>query len=852
MHSSRSVPATILVAALLLAACHRTTTSRTGSGGGAAASPRAQGVALFLDLDRNGEANEGDELRLTFDLPLALSGAQASDLALAVAGDSFGVGASVQLGAHASVLRVVLGSDPHLKSRQRFDPADSAANAPSAIDIAAQAAPGAIKAQASGADASPSADGPRDIAPGFVLGEQVIDEDVIDAVLGDLDCDGVLDIVCARMVVDGKGGGFTQVCVHRGLGDGTFMRVDQLFVSPVATCLALADVDGNGRPDVALGTEDSDYILRNDSAAPGEIGLQFSFELSAHTITRALAFADLDGDGDPDLVAADVENVRVYANEGGFSFANALDVLGAPIATEALAIGDLNADGRPDLCLGQDGPNPVLLGDGSLGFAESASLGSSATRALALGDVDGDGDLDLAAGNALADVIWLGDGAGGFQLGSATPAEAETSACALIDVDGDAALDWLRVNAGALRVASGDGLGAFDDTGQALPAAGARTLPLGDVDGDGDVDTAIAAGALRVVQGSLAGTWGTHSFRATGIDIGVGRVLCVELADWDGDGDLDLAQGYDQRVELRQNLGDGTFGPPTVLDVGVARVTDLEFGDVDQDGDLDLLAALIGADTGLWLQDAGAFNAAPQFVPSSRPSNAIALGDIDGDGDLDYVLGTLRLSHSEVMRNDGFSDKEPGAVWQGFVGPVQELGAELTSDVELADLDCDGDLDLFAANGFGESDRVYLNEGGVFVGRQALGPTNTRSVSIIDVDRDGDLDLVRGTPQREELWLNDGAGTFTFMTEFGGHNSFATLARDLDGDGRPDLLVGNDQLPGVWLYPGSGAGFGPVAQKLQELLVLSLAVGDLDRDGDLELVAPSAEEGGAGRVYFTR
>lgn len=167
-------------------------------------------------------------------------------------------------------------------------------------------------------------------------------------------------------------------------------------------------------------------------------------------------------------------------------------------------------------------------------------------------------------------------------------------------------------------------------------------------------------------------------------------------------------------------------------------------------------------------------------------------------------------------------------------------------DAEAADVDGDGDLDLFVAKEFG-ANVLLLNDGsGQFtdVSRAKLPQPvrDTEDIAAADFDGDGDVDLVFVSEDDfvNEYYLNDGAGTFTDASDrlpvTGESNAVAN--QDLDGDGDQDLLIGNVGQDEALINDGAGhftlesvARLGRDASRTQDL-----QLADIDRDGDADLV----------------
>lgn len=139
---------------------------------------------------------------------------------------------------------------------------------------------------------------------------------------------------------------------------------------------------------------------------------------------------------------------ELYVNDG---FGGFTPLTTTPITADersntlALAWADIDDDGDLDLAVGnEDGPNLIYRNNGQLSFTELNALGGDTdTYALAFGDVDGDGDMDLAVGNSGANQLWANDGNGFFSPVTTTPLTAwnpftgTTSALAFGDMDGD-------------------------------------------------------------------------------------------------------------------------------------------------------------------------------------------------------------------------------------------------------------------------------------------------------------------------------------------------------------------------------------------------------------------------------
>ena len=254
-------------------------------------------------------------------------------------------------------------------------------------------------------------------------------------------------------------------------------------------------------------------------------------------------------------------------------------------------------------------------------------------------------------------------------------------------------------------------------------------------------------------------------------------------------------------------------------------------------------------------------------TPLSDPeymASGLAAVDYDGDGDTDlYVVGG-DLEPGELFRNEGDGT---------FVAVAAEVGLDLVhkgSGPTFADIDNDGDLDLFV--GAVEHDPVYLmeNRDGTFVDITASSgldilAANTFSAAFADYDEDGDLDMALahwGNPElldTETLWRNTGNGTFESYSiqsriaeslidssdpeelqirapAFRRDNSFTPNFADIDTDGDLDLLVASDfRTSQVFSNDGDGT-FTLTTDRavIKDQAGMGAAIADYDNDGDLD------------------
>jgi hypothetical protein len=395
----------------------------------------------------------------------------------------------------------------------------------------------------------------------------------------DADGDGWLDLYfCNGGPIGEPAGREDPPCrFYRNNGDGTFTDATASAHAPgpsYAMGAAVGDFDGDGRPDLFVTGWRDQRLYRNEGG-----GGRFVFAdvteragVRSNLWSTSAAFADLDGDGDLDLYVA---NYLDY------------DPAAAPFCSAP--------DGRRDYCGPEDFPaQPDRLyrnnGDGTLTDVAPRNVVVPKEEGRGLGvliaDLTGDGRPDVFVAN---------DG----------------SACWLLANRGNLAFEEVGLTAGV----------AFDEKGQALAGMG---VALGDLDGDGRSDLVVGnfLGRSTIAFQAL----GAGRFRDASTQLGLTATtrdvlgFGLALADFDGDGRLDLVQSNGHVLD-RVRLGTPFAMRPTLLrNVGgtLADASDgagpwfarpmlgrgLAIGDLDRDGRPDLVVNALDAPAAILQNDA--------------------------------------------------------------------------------------------------------------------------------------------------------------------------------------------------------------------------------------------------------
>jgi hypothetical protein len=440
--------------------------------------------------------------------------------------------------------------------------------------------------------------------------------------IGDLDGDGKPDLVTASYKLTR---GVYSLEVRLGDGDGTFGASHNYATGRNPSSVAIGDLNGDGRPDLAVGNDGESTVSVLLGNGDGTFGAK---TYDAGDAPFSVAIGDLNADGQPDLVVANHNSLGVSAllGNGNGTFAAKQDfrTSGYP---SSVAIGDLNGDGKPDLAVTNSeasggGPHTVSVllgnGDGTFGVYSDFDTGSAPVF-VAIGDLNGDGRLDLVVANEKSSTlsVLLGNGDGTFGAKNDYATAGGPTCVAIGDLNGDGRSDLAvasytsgPVTVSSVSVLLGNGDGTFGARNDYSTGDFPVSVAIGDLNADGKPDLVVAnngPATVSVLLGNGDGTFGAKSDYPSGSGFPYGPTS-VAIGDLDGDGKPDLAvANSDTRVSVLLGNGGGTLGAKSEYGTGDGP-SSVAIADLNLDGKPDLAVANVASGTVSVLVNIGGVN----------------------------------------------------------------------------------------------------------------------------------------------------------------------------------------------------------------------------------------------------
>ncbi|HEY1011402.1 MAG TPA: FG-GAP-like repeat-containing protein, partial [Herpetosiphonaceae bacterium] len=664
--------------------------------------------------------------------------------------------------------------------------------------------------------------------------------------LRDFDRDGKLDLAVTNK-------GSNTLTTYRGSGTGTFTALQTVPVSPGPVALDAGDANGDAYLDLAVASTTQIGVLGGTAAG----SFAMINPITIASAPAALRFTDANIDGRQDLVVgwAGTEPASVLYGLGNAAF-QAPQPIAAGAKSASIAAGDINGDSLPDLAIAnQDTDTVAILLNQTIRPTFGAQLGQTGQTSpagIAAGDLNNDGRQDLVVTNFSNHTITalLGAADGGFQTPVVTASGNNPRAVALGDLNRDGKLDAAVANRvdSKVTILLGQGNGSFVAASGSPHTVGSQpyTIAIGDLNRDGklDVVTANASSSnITILYGSGSGTI------ASTATANVGPIPnTVLVADVTGDGKADVITANENGNSIsvvQMNASGAPVSPATTYAVGV-RPYGLAVGDVNRDGKQDVVTVNNGDNTAsLLLGQANGTLAAAKALPVGATPLAVTLGDLNNDGAPEILATTSGGTGYVTLWNNG------GGV---FGAPVRRSTGNGPMSIVSADFTGDGLNDVAVShngsNMVGLIPTTALPANAFKLYAQANTGASPRAVAAADLNGDGKQDLVAANFSDSTItsMLGDGNGSYQpAVTQNIGNAPRGLALGDIDLDGIVDMVVANSGANGVSFHYGVGdgtfTGTGGGGSHTTGAQPWAVALGDLDRDGKLDVVTANAGAG---------
>ncbi|HYK45945.1 MAG TPA: VCBS repeat-containing protein, partial [Parafilimonas sp.] len=648
----------------------------------------------------------------------------------------------------------------------------------------------------------------------------------------DLDNDGDSDIIVSQ---ENFSNGFV---VLKNQGNFLFSAPVKYKSTKASKDIVVADLNNDGKKDVALTNSgfyfDGNTISVYFNQGSGNFGNATNYTVSTDPI--GIAAADFDNDGDADLAVANNRasggTISILVNKGDGTFKTAVN-FPAGQTPYKITVAKINNDNLIDIVVANEGEKMnILFNGGSNNFSnrvetvvQSEAWGGDLNANVEAADIDNDGDNDILYSSSLT---------------------------------------WDGNNTGQIALFRNTGNGTFSPTqliNLGIFSGGAVDMDVADLNGDGwkDIVGANFSGRIgdgyQVVLNNGSGNFlpavvkpaGQSTYTLTTADVNNDHKIDVITCDW-----------YSLQVTVHKNNGNANFPIPPMFNSNNATAGALDAADIDGDGDLDVVSSassIAAVNVKVTVQKNNGNGTFTDGVSYSIRGGGVRakFRDLNGDGKPDLLFATAIGSppydfHTAINNGDGtFGARQ---TWS--------MNACGWNDIETADLDNDGDLDVVVTEWLGcqnisnSARRIFISKNnghGVFSAPliKIVNPF-PGSIATGDFNEDGKIDLVTGQSPGIDLHRGTGTGDLLPPVSFATQKApYTIIATDLNNDGHLDIAACTEyNSEGMSVLLGSGNGTFQPAQNYDGAYSPDLrnesgiATGDVDADGDIDIIVGNA------------
>jgi hypothetical protein len=459
-----------------------------------------------------------------------------------------------------------------------------------------------------------------------------VDGGPVSVIATDVNSDGRSDLVTANFTTN-------TMSILANIGAHGMAMATSPGVGRGPRCVAAADVNGDGKMDLitANDTDGTLTVLTNASTLFFKLASWINITQWGNRPACVVA-ADINNDGKMDLISQNQSgNLTVFTNKNGsdFGFDFALPVQSS-LSAQTLVVADFNGDGKPDLLqVGGDSASvySVYTNNARGGFAlASTNFCGGYSSCLAVGDFNGDNKMDFVVGNS--DATW-GNPLGQF---------------------------------GHVAVFTNSGNGVFGLNAVITGASGSPNGPTALVTQNFNNDNHVDIIGSATTDNYLTEFLNTgNSFSSNHVAVGASGVDCLAVADFNGDGKLDLAAGNylsdpAGQLYVLTNNGSGGFTISQTVTIGKGPMSVIA-ADINGDGKPDLITANsqdlgndgngsvdFGTLTVLTNNGSGGFVVA-ETLDIGGSAQSVTAADVNGDGRLDLICANLQDDSLLVLTN---------------------------------------------------------------------------------------------------------------------------------------------------------------------------------------------------------
>ncbi|HEV8701854.1 MAG TPA: VCBS repeat-containing protein [Candidatus Polarisedimenticolia bacterium] len=634
--------------------------------------------------------------------------------------------------------------------------------------------------------------------------DYVVGDHPVGVVATDYDADGFLDLITVNQQTDGNG----DIALLKGFGDGRLRKVSSIVSGSLPSALVYTDVNSDGKPDLVVADLRSQEITVHLGNGTGGFGAKLSTLIVG--TPASLAVGDFNGDAKPDVAILNSaqNNVQILLGDGLGRFPTSRQTFAIAASSKQILTIDLNADAKRDLLVVSNTTNTlrILRGDGTGLFTLNTTLTTgTGPVAMVTADFNNDTRPDIAVANQAGDnvSVFLQSTSGSFGSPSTLSPGFGPRGIAVADLNKDGRIDLIVTlgkvsQEGQVALMTGNGAGGFTLLNTLFVGPAPNWAATGDFNRDGNLDLVTANNTGNTV--SLVPSIGTATFLIPGrIPLPFGSFpASVVVGDFNNDSKVDVISANEQTNNISVVNGDGLCGFTSVTSANNTGITPIN-----------IVATHFNADS------------CPDLLTVNN-----------GDGSFSIMLGNC-AGNFAVTNGNAVGCPDPISV---SVGDVNGDGRR---DIGMI---CETAGELCTRLGTGVSSPVFgllslctpsvtATPQGVAMGAYNLDADEDYAITSSPVPSGDPTDIIA-------IAKSDGLGGVldipaTFPV---GLSPRGVVNADLNGDGFLDLLVANSGSNSISALLGDGGGVFsfPSIDSPAGQAPTSIAVADFNLDGKLD------------------